>query len=159
METSSSAAPSHAAARVILRPRKALPFYGRHPWVLASAIDRVEPIGIHSEHQLDIDGQVVELLNDKRKFIAYGIYNGESRIAVRLYSWNGEEQIDEAFFGWRLEAAIGLRRQIGYEPQAGGSGISDSATRLVFSESDGLSGLVVDRYGDYIVVQPTSLGM
>src|SRR3954447_14360437 len=158
MESSQTIA-SIAAARVILRPRKALPFYGRHPWVLASAIDRVEPVDIHSEHQLDIDGQVVELLNDKRKFIAHGIYNSKSRIAVRLYSWNAEEQLDEAFLRRRLEAAIELRRQIGYEPATGGSGRSESATRLVFSELDGLSGLVIDRYGDYLVVQPTSLGM
>jgi 23S rRNA (cytosine1962-C5)-methyltransferase len=127
--------------------------------VLASAIERVEPIGIHSEHQLDIDGQPVELLNDKRKFIAHGIYNSQSRIAVRLYNWNAEQPLDEAFFRGRLEAAIELRRQINYEPAAGSSSRSESGTRLVFSESDGLSGLVVDRYGDYLVVQPTSLGM
>jgi 23S rRNA (cytosine1962-C5)-methyltransferase len=165
--------PPLIAARVILRPRKALPFYGRHPWVLASAIDRVEPIGIHSEHQLDIDGQPVELLNDKRKFIAHGIYNSQSRIAVRLYSWNAEETLDDAFIRRRLEAAIELRRQIGYEPLERSVdplfidlGVkpqtvdrTSSATRLVFSEADGLSGLVVDRYGDYLVVQPTSLGM
>src|SRR6476661_1400119 len=130
METASPIAPTHAAARVILKPRKALPFYGRHPWVLASAIDRVEPMEIHREHQLDIDGQTVELLNDKRKFIAYGIYNSQSRIAVRLYTWNVEEPLDEAFFRRRLEAAIELRRQINYEPSAGGFNRSESATRL-----------------------------
>ncbi len=149
---------STAVARVILKPRKALPFYGRHPWVLASAIDRVEPIGIHGEHQLDIDGQVVELLNDKKRFIAYGLYNSKSRIAVRLCSWSVDEPIDEAFFRRRLEAAIALRQQIGYEP-AQGADKSESATRLVFSEADGVSGLVVDRYGDYLVVQPTALGI
>ena len=84
-----------AAARVVLKARKALPFYGRHPWVLASAVDRVEPIGIHREHMLDIDGQVVELLNDKRKFIAYGIYNSKSRVAVRLYTWSVEELTEQ----------------------------------------------------------------
>src|SRR4051794_16172642 len=142
MEISALPAITHAAARVILKPRKALPFYGRHPWVLASAIDRVEPISIHSEHQLDIDGQPVELLNDKRKFIAHGIYNSKSRIAVRLYNWNAEEPLDDAFLRRRLEAAIELRRQIGYEPLLEhAANRRDSATRLVFSESDGLSGL------------------
>src|SRR5205085_717582 len=105
--------------RVIVKPRKALPFYGRHPWVLASAIDRVEPLGIQGEHQIDIDGQVVELLNDKRRFIAHGIYNSHSRIAVRLYNWSAEEPLDDAFFRRRLEAAIALRRQIGYESAMG----------------------------------------
>jgi 23S rRNA (cytosine1962-C5)-methyltransferase len=145
---------SLAAARVVLKPRKALPFYGRHPWVLASAVDHVEPTSIESEHLLDLDGQLVELVNEKRKFIAHGIYNSHSRIRVRLYSWSAEEPIDEAFFRRRLEQAVALRRQIGYltaEP--------DSATRLVFSEADGISGLVVDLYGDCLVVQPTALGM
>src|SRR5207245_4067856 len=132
METASPVAPTHAAARVVLKPRKALPFYGRHPWVLASAVDRVEPTSIESEHILDLDGQAVELVNDKRKFIAHGLYNSQSRIRVRLYSWSAEEPIDEAFFRRKIEAAIGLRRQIGYEP---GSGVI-SRLRLPISEND-----------------------
>src|SRR5262245_48593518 len=155
MEESSLTAPTHAAARVVLKPRKALPFYGRHPWVLASAVDRVEPMSLADEHLLDIDGQVVDLANEKGKFIARGLFNSQSRIRVRLYTWSAEEPLDEAFFRRRLEASIELRRQIGYEPASR----SESATRLVFSEADGISGLVVDRYGDYLVVQPTALGI
>jgi len=154
METSSTITPTKAAARVVLKPRKALPFYGRHPWVLASAVDHVEPTGIESEHLLDLDGQIVELVNEKRKFIAHGIYNSHSRIRVRLYSWSADEALDDSFFRRRLEQAVALRQRIGYQP-----GASDSATRLVFSEADGISGLVVDRYGDCLVVQPTALGI
>jgi 23S rRNA (cytosine1962-C5)-methyltransferase len=179
METASPLATTHAAARVVIKPKKALPFYGRHPWVLASAVDRVEPTSIESEHLLDLDGQAVELVNDKRKFIAHGIFNSQSRIRVRLYSWSAEQPIDEAFFRQKIESAINLRRKIGYEP---GSGVisrdnestldspsreltpdplsrSTSATRLLFSEADGLSGLIVDRYGEYLVLQPTALGI
>src|SRR6476646_3359301 len=146
METASPiAAPSHArvpllacpavtAARVVLKPRKALPFYGRHPWVLASAVDRVEPTGIESEHLLDLDGQTVELVNDKRKFIAHGLFNSQSRIRVRLYSWSADEPIDEAFFRRKIEAAIELRRQVGYQPA---TDRGQTAARLVFSEADG----------------------
>jgi 23S rRNA (cytosine1962-C5)-methyltransferase len=179
----SSPATALAAARVVLRPRKALPFYGRHPWVRDTAIDRIEPTTIAGEHFLDLDGQVVDLISDKGKFIARGLFNSQSRIRVRLYTWNADEPLDETFFRRRLEAAIGLRRQIGYEPAglpaapAGGAGMKSereglslagradgenggqSATRLFFSESDGLSGLVVDRYGDCLVVQPTSLAL
>jgi 23S rRNA (cytosine1962-C5)-methyltransferase len=156
MDTALPIAPTHAAARVVLKPRKALPFYGRHPWVLASAVDRVEPISIASEHLADFEGQVVDLLNDKGKFVARGIYNGQSRICVRLYTWSPDEAIDEAFFRRKLERAIELRRQIGYAP---GETRGESATRLVFSEADGISGLIVDRYGDCLVIQPTSLGI
>lgn len=81
-----------------MKPRKALPFYGRHPWVLASAVDRVEPLGIENEHLLDLDGQEVELLNEKRKFIARGIFNSRSRIRVRLYSGPQRNRSTRAFF-------------------------------------------------------------
>ncbi|HZL88649.1 MAG TPA: hypothetical protein VFB96_09775, partial [Pirellulaceae bacterium] len=140
-----------AAARVRLRPRKALPFYGRHPWVLESAIARVEPTPDES-----LDGAVVDLVNDKGQFIARGFYNGNSRIRVRLLTWDESEGIDESLFRRRIAQAILLREQIGYEVV---SERAMSASRLFFSESDGLSGLIVDRYGEYLVLQPTSLAM
>jgi 23S rRNA (cytosine1962-C5)-methyltransferase len=144
-----------SAARVVLRPRKALPFYGRHPWVLDTAVARVEPASLAGEHFLDLDGQVVDLVSDKGKLIARGIFNSKSRIRVRLFTWSAEEPLDEAFFRRKLAAAIELRRRIGYEPACR----YESAVRLVFSEADGLSGLVVDRYADCLVVQATSLAI
>ena len=156
IETESPAATS--AGRVFLKPRKALPFFGRHPWVLASAIERVEPTNAVSEHLLDLDGQVVDLLSDRGKFIARGIYNSRSRIQVRLFTWSYGEELDEAFWRGKIETAIALRRQIGYEPSAEANR-STTATRLIFSEADGLSGLTVDRYGEYLVVQATSLAV
>ena len=86
--------------QVILKPRKARPFYGRHPWVLDSAVDRVEGT--------PADGDVVDLLSDKGKFIARGIFNSRSRIRVRLYTWDAAETLDEAFWRRRLEAAVAL---------------------------------------------------
>jgi 23S rRNA (cytosine1962-C5)-methyltransferase len=139
------------AARVHLRPRKALPFYGRHPWVLESAIAKVELVAGG-----DLDGAVVDLLNEKGKFIARGFYNGHSRIRVRLATWDETEAIGEAFFRRRIAQAILLREQIGYELIAERAA---SASRLVFSESDGLSGLIVDRYGEFLVLQATSLAI
>ena len=113
MESPVATISSAAVARVILKPRKALPFYGRHPWVLASAVDRVEPTSLASEHFLDLDGQVVDLINDKGRFVARGFYNGQSRIRVRLFTWQESESLDEALFRQRLVAAIDLRRRIG----------------------------------------------
>jgi 23S rRNA (cytosine1962-C5)-methyltransferase len=129
---------------VILKPRKARPFYGRHPWVLDSAVDRVEGA--------PADGDVVDLLSDKQKFVARGVFNSRSRISVRLYTWNASEALDEVFWRRRLESAIQLRRQLGYDDPRG-------AARLVFSEGDGLSGLIVDRYADFLAVQVTALAM
>jgi len=167
-----------AVARVILRPKKALPFFGRHPWVLDSAIDRVEPTGIASEHFLDLDGQVVDLVSDKGKFIARGFFNSQSRIRVRLFTWNPEEPLDEPLIRRRLVAAIEMRRQLKLESSRshlpdGTLATEDAdrqekvppgrrdlqACRLVFSEADELSGLIVDRYGDCLAIQPTSLAM
>ena len=130
--------------QVILKPRKARPFYGRHPWVLDSAIDRVEGS--------PADGDIVDLLGDKGKFIARGVFNSRSRIRVRLYTWDAAKPLDDAFWRQRIEAAIQLRRQIGYDDPQG-------AARLIFSEGDGLSGLVVDRYADYLAIQVTAQAM
>jgi len=130
--------------RIFLKPRKARPFFGRHPWVLDSAIDRIDGS--------PADGDVVDLYSDQERFIARGIFNSRSRIHVRLYTWNEAEQLDEAFWRGRLEAALRLRSTLGYDRPEG-------AARLVFSEGDGLSGLIVDRYGDFLVVQVTALAL
>lgn len=137
-------APGMAVAQAVLKPRKARPFFGRHPWVLDSAVDRLD-----GDAQ---DGDVVDLVSDKGKFIARGLYNSGSRIRVRLYTWDVGESLDEHFWRRRLEAAVAFRRELGLlEPS--------DACRLVFSEADGLSGLIVDRYADYLAVQPTALAM
>jgi 23S rRNA (cytosine1962-C5)-methyltransferase len=130
--------------KITLKPRKARPFFGRHPWVLDSAIDRIEGS--------PADGDVVDLYSDQGRFIARGIFNSRSRIHVRLYTWNEAEQLDDAFWRRRLEAAFVLRNMLGYDQ-------SDGAARLVFSEGDGLSGLIVDRYRDYLVVQVTAFAV
>lgn len=131
-------------ARVLLKPRKARPFFGRHPWVLDTAIERVEGE--------PADGDVVELVSDRGEWIARGIYNGQSRLRVRLYTWLAEEPLDERFWRRRIESALALRVRL-----LGDAG--SRAARLVFSEGDGLSGLIVDRYGDYLVVQVAALGV
>lgn len=130
--------------QVILKPRKVRPFYARHPWVLDSAIDRIDG--------QPADGDVVDLLSDKGKFVARGIFNSRSRIRVRLYTWDHSEELDDAFWRRRLESALAFRSQLGLDDRRG-------AARLVFSEGDGLSGLVVDRYGDYLAIQATALAM
>jgi 23S rRNA (cytosine1962-C5)-methyltransferase len=131
-------------ARVVLLPRRARPFYGRHPWVYAGAVATTEGE--------PADGDVVDLVSHTGNFVARGLYNGKSKIRVRLYAWNAETQFDQAFFRHRLEAAIRLRRDLGMD----GPG---RACRLVFSEGDGLSGLTVDRYDRWLVMQFTSLGL
>src|SRR5712691_710354 len=90
--------------RVVLLPRRVRPFYGQHPWVYAGAIAAVagDPA----------DGAEVDLYSHAGNFIARGLYNSRSKIRVRLYSWLPDVPLDETFFRERLQAALGLRRQI-----------------------------------------------
>jgi 23S rRNA (cytosine1962-C5)-methyltransferase len=137
-------APGMGVAQVWLKPRKVRPFFGRHPWVLDSAIARIDGRAA--------DGDVVDLISDKGRFVARGLFNSQSRIRVRLYTWTAAEPLDDAFWRRRLEAAVALRRDLGYTDPHG-------AARLVFSEADGLSGLIVDRYGEYLAIQATALAL
>lgn len=132
------------AARVVLKPRKARPFFGRHPWVLDSAIARVEGD--------PADGDVVELFSDRGQPVARGLINSRSRLRVRLYSWTEGEALDDNFWRRRVESALRLRSLLGLDDPEGG-------VRLVASEGDGLGGLTVDRYGPWLVVQVTALAM
>src|SRR5438477_370946 len=95
-------APGSALAQVALKPRKARPFFGRHPWVLDSAIAQT--------NGTPADGDVVDLVSEKGKFIARGLINSRSRLRVRLYTWNPGELLDAAFFRRRLETAVQLRK-------------------------------------------------
>jgi 23S rRNA (cytosine1962-C5)-methyltransferase len=130
--------------RVVLRAKRARPFYGRHPWVFAGAVAAVEGD--------PADGDEVELVSHAGHFVARGLYNTRSKICVRLYSWEAGEALDRAFWRGRLEAALRLRRMLGLD----GPG---RACRLAFSEGDGLTGLTVDRYDRWAVMQFTSLAL
>ncbi len=140
-----TAPPPTTAPRVYLKERRALPFFSRHPWVFAGAIDRVDGEVT--------PGAVVTLHASDGKFIAAGLYNPHSQIRVRLYSWNEGEHLDPDFWSRRLDSAIALRHTLYGDPD------SESGCRLVFSEADGLSGLIVDRYGEWLLVQFTSLAL
>jgi len=131
-------------ATVLLKPKRARPFFGRHPWVLDSAVLRVEGSAA--------DGDVVDLATHDGTFVARGLWNAASRLRVRLYAFDPAVKLDDALWRTRLEAAVALRRTLGLDDRAG-------AARLVNSEGDDLSGLIVDRYGDYLAVQVTALAM
>jgi 23S rRNA (cytosine1962-C5)-methyltransferase len=130
--------------RVHLLPRRARPFYGGHPWVFAGAVARIEGE--------PADGDEIELIAHGGGFVARGIYNSKSKIRVRLYSRDADAPLSTEFFRNRFASAIRLRTMLGLDQPGRGC-------RLVFSEGDGLSGLVVDRYDRWLVVQFTSLGL
>jgi 23S rRNA (cytosine1962-C5)-methyltransferase len=131
-------------ATIVLKPKRARPFFGRHPWVLDSAVLRVDGA--------PADGAVVDLATHDGQFVGRGLWNATSRLRVRLYAFDAATKLDDAFWQTRIEAAVGLRRTLGLDDPAG-------AARLVNSEGDDLSGLIVDRYADYLAVQVTALAM
>lgn len=95
------------------------------------------------------DGDVVEVIDSRHRFAAYGFFNARSRIAVRILTRDKNEVIDEAFFRRAIAQAWQYRQRLGFS----------NACRVVFGESDGLPGLTVDKFGDYLSFQIVSLGM
>ena len=132
--------------RVVLKPKRAQPFFGRHPWVFVGAIDKLEGS--------PTDGAEVDLVSSAGTFVARGLFNSQSKIQVRLYSWDEAQPLDRDFWKVRIEKAVGLRHHVLHLDRS-----PAAAYRVVFSEADFLSGMVVDRYADYLTIQFTSLAM
>ncbi len=131
------------SARLILNKDVRHRILSGHPWVFASEVDRVEG---NAE-----DGGTVELLSAKGVFLGSAIYNRRSQIVARRYS-GAMTALDDSFIGERLDDALAYRRET---PKI----IPRTAKRLVWSESDHLPGLIVDRYDDVLVMQTLTLAM
>lgn len=129
---------------VFVKERRARPFFYGHPWVFSGAIERVEG--------KPRNGDTVDVFDAQGGFIARGFYNSRSQIRVRLLTWDQTQEIDAAFFLERIRRAEELRSSLPCLRDT-------TALRLVFGESDELSGLVVDRYDEFLVVQYLSRGM
>jgi 23S rRNA (cytosine1962-C5)-methyltransferase len=98
-------------------------------------------------------GSVVDVVDRDGQWAGRGFYNGHSRIALRVLTADADEAIDDAFFTRRLDRAVALRREV-----LGLDAVTD-AYRLVHAEGDGLSGLVVDRFGPVLVLEFFAAGM
>lgn len=117
-----------------------------HPWVFASAIQKADldsAAGIAS-------GSTVDLLSADGQFLARAAYSPQSQIRARVWTF-ADEPVDAEFFRARIRAAIQRRAALGAMDHS-------SACRLIHAESDGLPGLIVDRYGDLLVMQSLTAG-
>jgi 23S rRNA (cytosine1962-C5)-methyltransferase len=136
---------SEVRHRLILRPGRDASVRARHPWVFSGAVDRVESLpGAR-------DGECCDLFDARGEWIARGTLHQSSQIVCRILTWMPGEVIDEPFFERRFEDAMRLRA----------SAIDltrTNAYRLVNAEGDRLPGLIVDRYGEELVVQSLTAG-
>ncbi len=130
--------------QVILKPGRDKPVRQHHPWVFSGAVARIQGD--------PADGDVVDVFASDETWLARGFFNRKSQIVVRLLTWNEHEAIDREFFARRLARAYEARMAILSDPQT-------DTCRLVNAESDGLPGLIVDRYSGWLVTQFLTLGM
>ncbi len=134
---------TQATATLILKAGREKPLLQRHPWVFSGAIARISGS--------PAPGDVVDVADANGRFLARATFNPHSQIQARILTWE-EISIDDAFWQQRLAQAIHNRTRLQLHP-------ATTACRLVYAESDGLPGLIVDRYGDYLVMQCLTLGI
>lgn len=128
---------------ILLKKGKEKAVLQRHPWVFSGALK-------HDDVKVE-NGDLVSVRSYDDVFLAYGYYNKESRVAVRLLSWDENILPNEDWYRTKLQAAIENRKNL---LTAG-----NDTCRLVFSESDYLPGLIVDKYADYLSVQISTAGI
>jgi len=126
---------------VILKKRIGLRVENGHPWIFGNEIAETE--------ETVQPGDVVSVYSGNKKFIGKGFINPKSQIAIRLLTRDQNEEINAGFFQRRLELAWTYRKKIGYTENC----------RLVFGEADGLPALIIDKFGDHLVVQTLALGI
>jgi 23S rRNA (cytosine1962-C5)-methyltransferase len=130
-------------AAIVLKPGREKPLLRRHPWVFSGAV-----AGLNGEPQ---SGDTVEIMASDGTRLGRGAYSRHSQIMARVWSFDPNEEITPAFFHSRLERAVAYRRlMLKTKPQ--------SAYRLVHAESDGLPGIIIDRYEDFLSCQFLTAG-
>jgi 23S rRNA (cytosine1962-C5)-methyltransferase len=128
---------------LILKAGREKSLLRRHPWIFSGAIQQVdgEPVS----------GGTVDLLSSNRQFLARASYSPTSQIRARVWTFLPNEPVDAEFFRRKIRAAIETRQRLGIASQP-------NAFRLVYAESDGIPGLIVDRYGEVLVLQSLTAG-
>lgn len=131
---------------VILKQGREKSLLRRHPWIFSGAIH-------HADENI-ASGATVDLLSFNKQFLARASYSPISQIRTRVWTFE-DEIVDKEFFRKRIHSAIQLRSPLFLGE---GLGVRSNAYRLVYAESDGLPGVIVDRYGDILVLQSLTAG-
>ncbi len=128
-------------ARAILKKNEGRTISAGGLWIFDNEIDRIEGDFF--------DGDIIEVYSYKDDYIGQGYINGHSKIRIRVLSRNRDEVIDETFFHKRLSDAWNYRKSV----------VDTACCRIVFSDSDRLPGLIVDKFNEYLVFEIDTLGM
>jgi len=129
---------------VKLKKKREKALLRRHPWIFASAI--------HTLRGSPDSGETVRIISNVGEFLGWGAYNSDSKIRIRVWSWDEKETVTRHFFKKKLSRALSFRDNLFGQDNS-------TAIRLVHAESDGLPGLIVDRYNNTLVVQFLSAGV
>ncbi len=130
------------APRAVLRRERERSLHLRHPWVFSGAVARIE-----GDPE---DGGEIAVADSNGKVLGRGVLNRRSQIVIRMLTFDPDQEVGEGLWRSRVERAVARRARLAADA-------ATSAYRLVHSEADGLPGLVVDRYGDWLAVQALSL--
>ena len=130
-------------ATLTLHPGKEKSVLRRHPWLFSGSIAQLDGRAR--------PGDTVEVVSHEGRPLARAAWSPDSQIRARVWSFDPDESIDHAFFKRRVAAAVARRAVL---PELGGQ----QGLRLIHAESDGLPGVIADRYGDTVVVQLTTVG-
>lgn len=134
---------SSAKPAIALKAGREKSLLRRHPWIFSGAVECIDGA--------PANGATVAVRDAAGNFLAWAAYNADSQITARVWSWIEMDVIDAAFFRQRIGAALAARRTLDIARDSNGM-------RLIHGESDGLPGLIVDQYGNVLVMQLGSAG-
>ncbi|MBU0620602.1 MAG: class I SAM-dependent rRNA methyltransferase [Gammaproteobacteria bacterium] len=132
-----------AKPAIILKAEREKSLQRRHPWIFSGAIECIDGA--------PRSGDTVAVRDAAGSFLAWAAYNPDSQITARVWSWQEKEVVDKAFFHQRIANALAARYALAI-------GQAGNGMRIVHGESDGLPGLIVDKYDDVLVMQLGSAG-
>ena len=132
-----------AKPAIILNAGREKSLQRRHPWIFSGAVECIDG--------KPASGDTVAVRDAAGNFLAWAAYNADSQISARVWSWHENELINKTFFRKRIADALAARRTLDLERDSKGM-------RIIHGESDGLPGLIVDKYGDVLVMQLGSAG-
>lgn len=127
--------------KVFLRKKITNRIANGHPWIFKNEIGDIEG-------EIN-NGCIVDVFSSNGAFVGRGYFNVYAQLAIRLFTHNVDENIDDNFFLHKIKNAKSYREQLGFT----------DTYRLIFSEADDLPGLIIDKYNDYFVVQISTFGM